>query len=63
MMMTFNQMVKEFVINGRGGDTEDTRAKGITEEIVKRFMVEADCSMNAQGIRATGVEDSRRFLS
>jgi len=55
MMMTLNQMVKEFVINGRGGDTEDTRAKGITEEIVERFMVEADCSMNAQGMVCDGL--------
>jgi len=50
MMMIFNQMVKEFVINSRGSNTEDTRVKGITEEIIERFMVEADCSMNAQGM-------------
>ena len=54
-MMTLNQMVKEFVINGKGGDTEDTRAKGITEKIIERFIVEADCFMNAQGMVCDGL--------
>jgi len=55
MMMILNQMFKEFVINGRAGDTEGTRAKGIAEEIVERLMIEADCSMNTQGMVCDGL--------
>jgi len=39
-------VIKEFAINGRGVDTEGTRANRITKEIVERFVVEAECSMN-----------------
>jgi len=47
MMVTFNQASKEFAIDGRGVDTEGTRASGIMEEIVERFMIERKCSMNS----------------
>jgi len=46
MMMTLNQVIKVFAINGRSVDTEGTRASGIAEEIVERFVVEAKRSMN-----------------
>ena len=46
MMVTLNQVIKEFARNGRSVDTEGTRASGIAEEIVERFVVEANCSMN-----------------
>jgi len=41
MMVILNQVIKEFTINGRGGDTEITRTSGIAKEIVKRFVIEA----------------------
>ena len=47
MMVTFNQMIKEFAINGRSVDTEGSRASGIIEEIVERFVIERKCSMNS----------------
>ena len=40
MMVIFNQAIKEFAINSRGVDTEGTRASGIAEEIVERFVME-----------------------
>jgi len=43
------------ICNGRAGDTEGTRAKGIAEEIVERLMIEADCSMNTQGMVCDGL--------
>ena len=46
MMVTLNQVIKEFAINSRSVDTEGTRASGIAEEIVERFVVEAKRSMN-----------------
>ena len=47
MMLTSNQVIKVFAINSRGVDTEGTRASGIAEEIVERFVVEANCSVNS----------------
>jgi len=47
MMVTLNQAIKEFAINGRGIDTEGTRASGIMEEIIERFVIERKCSMNS----------------
>jgi len=46
MMVRLDQVIKEFAINGRSVDTEGTRASGITKEIVERFVVEAERSMN-----------------
>jgi len=46
MMVILNRVVKKFDIEGMGGDTEGTRTGGIVEEIVKRFVVEAQESMN-----------------
>jgi len=46
MMVILNRVVKEFDNKGRGGDTKGTRASGIAEEIVERFVVEAQESMN-----------------
>jgi len=40
MMVTLNQVTKVFAINVRGVDTEGTRANGIMEEIVERFVME-----------------------
>jgi len=40
MMVIINQAIKEFAINVRGADTEGTRASGIMEEIVERFVME-----------------------
>jgi len=39
-------MIKVFAINGRSVDTEGTRASGIAEEIVERFVIETKSSMN-----------------
>jgi len=47
MMVTFNQASKEFAIDGRGVDTEGTRASRIMEEIIERFVIERKCSMNS----------------
>jgi len=46
MMVTLNQVIKVFAINGRSVDTEGTRTSGIAEEIVERFVIEMKCSMN-----------------
>ena len=46
MMVTLNQVIKVFVINGKSVDAEGTRASGITKEIVERFVIETKCSMN-----------------
>jgi len=46
-MVTLNQAIKEFAINGRDIDTEGTRASGIMEEIIERFVIERKCSMNS----------------
>jgi len=43
-------MIKKFAINGRGGDTEGTRASGIAEEIVEGFVIEAKRSMNTDDV-------------
>jgi len=45
-MVILNEVIKQFAIRGRGANTESTRASGIAEEIVERFVVEAECSMN-----------------
>jgi len=50
MMVTLNQVIKVFAINSRGGDTEGTRASGITKEIVERFVIETKCSMNLKNM-------------
>jgi len=50
MMMTLNELINDFTINGGGGDTEGTRTSGIAEEIVERFVVEAKYSMNVQNM-------------
>jgi len=46
MMVSLNQLIKDFGIKGRGIDTEGTRASRIMEEIVEGFVVETKCSMN-----------------
>jgi len=46
MMVTLNQVIKEFAINSRSVDAEGTRASGIAEEIVERFVIETKSSMN-----------------
>ena len=46
-MVTLNEVIKVFAINGRGADTEGTRSSGVAEEIIERFVVEAKCSMDA----------------
>jgi len=40
MMVTLNQVIKVFVINVRGADAEGTRASGVAEEIIERFVME-----------------------
>ena len=45
-MVTLDEVIKEFAINGRGVDTEGARANRIAEEIVERFVIEAKCSMS-----------------
>jgi len=46
MMVVLNELINDFAIDGRGSDTEGTRASGIAEEIVEGFVVEAKYSMN-----------------
>jgi len=46
-MVILNPVIKEFGTKGRGLDTKVTRASRIPEEIIKRFVVETKCSMNA----------------
>ena len=40
-MVTLNQVIKVFGMEGRGIDTEGTRASRIAEEIVEGFVIEA----------------------
>ena len=37
-------------IKGSSVDTEDTRASGIAEEIVKGVVIEMQCTMNTQNM-------------
>jgi len=50
MMVTLNQVIKEFAISGRGVDTEGTRASRIGEEIVEGFVIEVIRSMNSKNV-------------
>jgi len=39
MMVILDELINDLAINGRGCDTEGTRASGIADEIAERFVV------------------------
>jgi len=50
MMVILDELINDLAINGRGCDTEGTRASGIADEIAERFVVEAQRSMNTEHV-------------